>query len=278
MEHNAVMRPLTELSKRNNLTIGILPHGPDGMIDVEKIGSCLKSNTRLVIINHQSNVNGVIQPVGEIKERIGEIPMLIDTAQSFGHSILSLDSWGIEFAAFTGHKGILGPTGTGGLYISKTEKVLPLFYGGTGSRSESYEMPEFLPDKFEAGTPNVAGIYGLLGAINDRPTPAHREQDFINLLNEVDKIPFLKLHRAKDTHAQGLLFSISHIELSCSKIAEKLYEKFSIEIRSGLHCAPLAHKTIGTFPSGTARFAPSIYHTPKDFEYLLEALHMLNKL
>lgn len=278
MEHNAVMRPLTELSKRNNLTIEILPHGPDGMIDVEKIDSCLKSNTRLVIVNHQSNVNGVMQPVRDIKARIGEIPMLIDTAQSFGHSIMALDSWGIEFAAFTGHKGLLGPTGTGGLYISKPEIITPLIYGGTGSRSESYEMPGFLPDKFEAGTPNIAGIYGLFGAIKDRPTPAHKPADLFDLLDEIDKIPFLKLHRAKDTHSQGLLFSISHVEQSCSRIAEELQATFGIEIRSGLHCAPLAHQTIGTYPSGTARFAPSIYHTPEDFQYLLEALHTLSIL
>ena len=167
------MRPLQELSKRNNIEYEILPHGPDGMVDISKVSSFLRPSTKLVIVNHQSNVNGVMQPIRDIKAKIEDIPMLVDLAQSLGSSILALQSWGIEFAAFTGHKGLLGPTGTGGLYISKPDLVSAFIYGGTGSRSDSLEMPDHFPDKFEAGTPNVAGIYGLLGALKEHPQPRH---------------------------------------------------------------------------------------------------------
>jgi cysteine desulfurase family protein len=276
MEHNAVMRPLYELKKSCNVEYEILPHGPDGMVDIEKIGPYLKSSTKLVIVNHQSNVNGVMQPVREIKSIIGEIPMLIDVAQSLGHSALYMDDWGIEFAAFTGHKGLLGPTGTGGIYISKPDMVSPLTFGGTGSRSESFEMPEFTPDKYEAGTPNLAGIYGLLGAMKSPPKPAHDFDDFFDALKEIEQIPNIKLYRASDTHAQGPLFSINHAEHDCGKIAKALFSTFSIEVRSGLHCAPLAHKTLGTFPSGTVRFSPSIYHSKIDFEYLIDAIKTIS--
>lgn len=278
MEHNAVMRPLHELKRRYNVEYDILPHGPDGMVDIERIGQYLKSSTKLVIVNHQSNVNGVMQPVREIKSKIGEIPMILDLAQSLGHSVLSIDDWGIEFAAFTGHKGLLGPTGTGGLYVKNPELVSPLTFGGTGSKSESFEMPEFTPDKYEAGTPNLAGIYGLLGVLKNHPKPSHDLNDFFNLLKEIKEIPNIKLYCASDIHAQGPLFSINHTRHDCGKISEALYSTFTIEVRSGLHCAPLAHSTLGTYPSGTVRFSPSIYHSKEDFEYLIKAIKTISLL
>ena len=276
LEHNAVMRPLTELSKRHAITYELLPHGPDGTIDVDKIHQYLRPTTRLVIVNHQSNVNGLMQPVRDIKNRIGEIPILVDLAQSLGHAILDVDTWKIDFAAFTGHKGLLGPTGTGGLFINNPELVTPLIYGGTGSKSESYEMPSLLPDKYEAGTPNLTGIYGLFGALKERPEPRHEPGDLLDLLQEAAQIPHLRIYRAYDSKAQGPLFSISHDEHDCGRIAEVLFSTHGIETRSGLHCAPRAHQTLGTFPSGTVRFSPSPYHSRKDFEYLLDALRAVS--
>jgi cysteine desulfurase family protein len=272
LEHNAVMRPILELTHRFNITYEILPYFTDGLIDIKRIGTMLRPSTRLVIINHQSNVNGLIQPIRDIKEKIGEIPMLVDLAQSLGHSLLSLENWGVDFAAFTGHKGLLGPTGTGGIYIKTPAQISPYIYGGTGSRSESFEMPSIAPDKFEAGTPNVTGIYGLLGALNNYPDPQHQTSDFFDLLNDISKIKSLHVLRAVNNETQGPLFSITHEKHDCSYFAEMLLSKHGIETRPGLHCAPLAHKTLGTFPSGTVRIAPSVYHTKEDFEYLIEAI------
>lgn len=278
LEHNAVMRPLLFLSRNKNVRYEILPHESDGLVDVSKIGNSLKSDTRLVIINHQSNVNGLMQPVRDIKKAIGEIPIFLDLAQSLGHAVLSLEEWNIDFAAFTGHKGLLGPTGTGGLYMKNSSMVKPLIYGGTGSRSESFEMPDFAPDKFEAGTPNTAGIFGLLGALKEYPVPSHDAIDIIRLIEEIKKISELRILCSNNPHSQGPLFSISHVNYSCSRVADLLFSKYGIETRSGLHCAPLAHQTLGTYPAGTVRLSLSPYHNREDLEYLLEALSSLNKL
>lgn len=276
MEHNAVTRPLFELLHRKHITFDILPHLTDGLVDADKVKSSLLPNTALVVINHQSNINGVMQPIREIKKAVGEIPVLIDGSQSLGHAIVTLDEWEIDYFAFTGHKGLLGPTGTGGLFIRNPDTVSPLLYGGTGSRSEDFAMPDFLPDKFEAGTPNLVGIYGLLGALTEQPVPAHTPQDFFDLIEEVRKLQHLECYCAQDMHAQGPLFSINHKEHDCAKVAQTLFATHGIETRSGLHCAPLGHKTLGTSPSGTVRLAPSVYHTREDLDYLLNALATIN--
>lgn len=275
MEHNATTRPLLKIAKEKNVSFDILPHGIDGEIDTTKIDSVLKPSTRLIIVNHQSNINGVIQPLQKIKAICGNIPILIDLAQSAGHCKVELDNWDIDFAAFTGHKGLLGPSGTGGIYIKNPDLVNPFIYGGTGSNSESFEMPSFIPDKFEAGTPNVAGLTGLLGALENTPVPLHTKKDFTELLDNISSIPELTVYKAESIQKQGPLFSVNHCDYSCSELAHILYEKYNIETRSGLHCAPLAHKTLGTFPSGTVRFALSVYHTKEDFDYLVNALKKL---
>lgn len=278
LEHNAVMRPLQKLCATRNINYNVLPHHSDGLVDVDKIQSILHQDTRLVIVNHQSNVNGLMQPIREIKRAVGEIPVLIDLAQSLGHTIISLEDWHIDFAAFTGHKGLLGPTGTGGFYASKPELINPLIYGGTGSRSESFEMPLIAPDKFEAGTPNIAGLYGLLGALKEYPSPQHQITDVVQLINDVKRIAHLRVFAADNPNAQGPVFSISHKEADCSKLADILFSTYGIETRSGLHCAPLAHQSLGSFPMGTVRFSLSPYHTKGDLNYLLEALQTLSTL
>ncbi|HEX3018979.1 MAG TPA: aminotransferase class V-fold PLP-dependent enzyme [Chitinispirillaceae bacterium] len=278
LEHNAVMRPLLEISHRNNISYDILPHAPDGLIDLDKIGAYIRPATRLVIINHQSNVNGLIQPVKEIKARVGNIPVMIDLSQSLGHIDITTDTWEVDLAVFTGHKGLLGPTGTGGFFIKDKSLVKPLIYGGTGSSSTSYEMPSVLPDKFEAGTPNVAGFYGLLGALEYRPASNHTKSEFICLLDCVSNIRNINVLRSSQTCSQGSLFSITHSNLDSGKLAEILYSRFNIETRSGLHCSPLAHQTLGTFPEGSVRFAMSPYHSKEDFAYLLKALETVSSL
>ncbi len=278
LEHNAVTRPVEELRKSNGITFDILPHGPDGIIDTDQIKSVIRKDTKLVIVNHQSNVNGIIQPIQKIKQLIGDIPLLLDLAQSLGHTEIDCEALGIDFAAFTGHKGLLGPTGTGGLYINNPAQVSPLLFGGTGSRSESFEMPTLLPDKFEAGTPNIAGIYGLLGALENTPLEHYSQEQFFSFIRDIESLSFLKCIRASDLSIQGSLFSIVHRKFNSSQFADALFSRFRIETRCGLHCAPLAHKTLGTFPEGTVRIALSPYHTGDDLKYVYESLQKMENL
>jgi cysteine desulfurase family protein len=274
LEHNAVARPLRRLKQDGQIRVRFLPAAPDGRIEPERLR--FSQRTGLIVVNHQSNVNGVIQPIREIKKKAGTIPVLVDAAQSLGHQPIEVGRWGIDFVAFTGHKGLLGPTGTGGLYLGG-QHLKPLIEGGTGSRSESSAMPGFLPDKFEAGTPNIAGIFGLRAALAHKPVPAHAREDFLGLMRAARRLPGLNVQAAGREDHQGELFSITSRTMDGSTLGMKLYDEYGIETRLGLHCAPLAHHYIGTFPGGTVRISPSIYHRPEDFEMLLAALTAISE-
>jgi cysteine desulfurase family protein len=272
MEHNAVMRPLEFLRSHNGITWEVLPHDTDGCIQCERINGCLKKNTSLVIINLKSNVNGVVQPVESIKKEIGEIPVLLDLSQVSIADTVTIDAWGVEYAAFTGHKGLGGPTGTGGMFCRFPADVRPLIRGGTGSLSESFETPEHYPDRFEAGTPNVVGIVGLRAALLNPIPREHTREDIDNLIGNINSLPGITVYRARASGDTETVFSITHASKECSTIALELQQEFDIQTRVGLHCAPLAHTTLGTFPQGTVRFSFSPSHTGKNLDYLYSAL------
>lgn len=272
LEHNAVMRPLSRIAAERGLTIRTLPAHPDGTVDIDRIGAVLCDRTELVIVNHESNVNGVIQPIAEIKRRIGAVPLLLDAAQSAGHVAIAAERDGIDMVALTGHKGLLGPTGTGALYLKDPGRITPLIDGGTGSNSEQFEMPGFLPDKFEAGTPNIAGICGLREALLHRPDPRHAAADLFALLEELERIPGLRVFRAADRERQSALFSFVSETMDVALFGRRLHDRFGIETRIGLHCAPAAHRHLATFPDGTVRVALSLYHDADDIAYLLTAV------
>ncbi len=274
LEHNAVMRPLTALCEARGASYDIMPHDESGCIIPERIGRQLRKPCSLAIVCAQSNVNGVVQPISRIKQVLGEIPLLVDAAQMLGGRSLSVDDTDLDYVVFTGHKGLLGPTGTGGFFVKNIDTIAPLILGGTGSRSESYEMPPFAPDRFEAGTQNIAGIFGLGAALANRPKPCHSFQEFQDMLKEVESLPQWRVLKAQSVESQGELFSIVHNSLSPSEAGRILYDSFGIETRTGLHCAPMAHKTLGT-SSGTVRVSPGLYHTVDDFEYLVRALQQL---
>lgn len=276
LEHNAVMRPLHRLQKSSGLSWSVLPSRCDGRVIGEQIASHIRRNTALVIINHQSNVNGVVQPLAEIKNAIGPIPLLVDAAQSLPVFQVMGDLWNIDAIALTGHKGLLGPTGIGALFIRDGSQLAPLVYGGTGSRSELFDMPDFLPDKFEAGTPNITGIFGLNAALKNYPVQGHTRQEFFDLLKEIRAMGKYNLYVSESMEDQGELFSINHARLDCAAMGHRLAKAYGIEVRVGLHCAPLAHQTIGTFPTGTVRISVSAYHTPEDFQILLHALREID--
>lgn len=280
LEHNAVRRPLQTLIKdhNNEIKVKILPAFKDGTIDIDQISTVLSKKTDLVIINHESNINGVIQPVEQIKKIIGDIPILLDCAQSLGHCKIEADKTHIDYIAFTGHKGLLGPTGIGGLFVKDKESLQPLIEGGTGSKSDSIDTPLFMPDKLEAGTPNIVGIFGLRAALLNRPNPSHSKDDFLKVIDSLGKLPDLDIYCAHNKDNQGFLFSINNKNMECSSFGKILFEKYGIETRVGLHCAPEAHKHVGTFPQGTLRISPSVYHTTKDFQYLIDSIKKVNEM
>lgn len=275
MEHNAIMRTIEYLKSVKELKIKILPHFSDGLIDVEAMSKIIETEPGIVVVNHQSNVNGVIQPIDHIASWAKEngIKMMVDTVQSLGNVEFNVDN--IDFAIFAGHKTLLGPTGVGGAYFADIESVDSLIFGGTGSRSESFLMPDVAPDKFEAGTPNTVGIAGLLAALENRPESSHSIDDFKSFLEKLRSNIELDMVVANDFANQGQVFSFTHKKLSPSEVSTKLYAEFGIETRSGLHCAPLAHRTLETFPHGTVRVALSPYHTKEDMQYFIDSANKL---
>lgn len=276
MEHNAVARPLHALCQQGIITRDMLEADHDGRVIAHKIAEKITPHTRLVIINHMSNVNGVIQPLEAIKKAIGNIPLLVDATQSAGKISIQADARHLDMVALTGHKSLLGPTGIGAFFVRNHSLVEPLVYGGTGSKSEMLEMPGFMPDKYEAGTQNIAGIFGLKAAIEHQPIPCHTPHDFLSLLAETEKLTSVTVIKAQNSNHQGELFSITHKQYDTGTLADILYRKGGIETRAGLHCAPLAHRHLGTFPDGTVRISLSPYHTPDDLKHLLRILQEID--
>lgn len=262
LEHNCTMRPLIAAGAE----IKVMPHFSDGRINPSKIQS---ENAVLAVINHQSNVNGVIQPIEEIRDSLA-IPLMIDTAQSLGHMEVNVSE--MDYAIFTGHKGLFGPTGTGGLYAKETSMLSPLMYGGTGSNSASYDMPTNFPEYLEAGTHNTMGIIGLKAALECTIAVNHSKSDFMDLIDEVGKLKGIELIKANNETYQGELFSFRHHSIDGSVIAHRLSEEYNIDCRFGLHCSALAHNTLGTTSSGTVRISPSKFHKVEEFEFFIRSL------
>lgn len=271
LEHNAVMRVLHHLGA----DVEVMEcASDDGTINTDWLGDrCAKGDLRLVCVNHISNVNGVVQPLDIVSEIVVNCgaKLFVDASQSVGvcevvHS---------DYIIFTGHKALYGCVGVGGFYARDIESVKSFIFGGTGSNSDSFEMPDFSPDKFEAGTSNIIGIEMLLAALQNRPIANHTREDFLKLLDSIKMIEGITLYCAADRTMQAELFSVTHCSATVSDFAQQLYDKYGFEVRKGLHCAPLAHKTLGTFSEGTVRFSLSAYHTAEDLRYLCSSIEQI---
>lgn len=272
LEHNAVMRPLEWLKRNRGVKWEVLSADTDGRVDCKALGSMDLKGVRLIVVNHQSNVNGVIQPLREIKDIAGNVAVAVDASQSIGYMDIDVRAMGVDFLFFTGHKGLHGPTGTGGLYIRQGMEVAPLRYGGTSALSYSFDMPDTMPDRLEAGTPNMAGIAGLLAALENPVEPQHTKMDFMQMLHAVKDIAGVNVYCACDREYQGALFSFTCEGNTSYNIAEMLFDRYGIECRSGIHCAPLAHSYLKTGENGTVRLSLSPYHTRGDMDYLVNSL------
>lgn len=285
MEHNSVMRPLCAL-EREGIELTVVPCSAQGCLDPEDIRKSIKKNTRMVVLNHASNVVGTLLPIGPMGEicRSQGILFMVDAAQTAGVIPIDMEKEHIDLLAFTGHKALFGPQGTGGLVIGKRieEKTFqPLKRGGTGSRSELEEQPDFLPDLCESGTLNTVGLAGLRAGVDFilstgiEKIRMHEKYLTACLIEGMRKIPDVILYGPCDAESQCATVSFNIKNWSPSDLGFSLDDEFGILMRVGLHCAPSAHKTIGTFRSGTVRASMSHFNTEQDIEQLLETVYIL---
>jgi cysteine desulfurase family protein len=275
MEHNSMMRPLRAL-EREGVRITVVPASESGKTDPDDIHRAIRTNTRLIVVNHASNVTGCIAPIREIGAvaRENNLLFLVDTAQSAGILSIDIKDDRIDLVGFTGHKSLYGPMGTGGLVIGeRVNKILrPLKRGGTGSRSTDEEQPDFLPDALECGTPNVVGLAGLgasLEWINDIGIAAIREHEqhlMRRCCDALRSIANIRLFGPADHDNRTAIVSFDINGVDVSEVAQLLDERFNVMCRSGLHCAPNAHRTIGTYPSGTVRFSIGYFNSEEDID------------
>ncbi len=276
MEHNAVFRAAYECTRRG-ARLKIAPADKNGRVSPKTIERLMTNKTRLVCVLHSSNVCGTINDIHAIQKivRRRKAFALFDCAQSAG--VTDIDASDLDMISFSGHKGLLGPMGTGGLYVRDGINISPLLFGGTGSRSESALMPPFLPDRFEAGTLNAAGICGLNAGVKFilREGVCEKEKEITNYLYEnLMNMPFLTVP-GESVRTSAVSAVIKGVD--CVEAAEELSGSHDIASRAGLHCSPLAHKTLGTFPSGTIRFSPGFFTTRSDIDTLCLALERFNK-
>ena len=286
MEHNAVMRPLTQLLDKG-ITFDIIPCDKTGSIQLESMDSLIRPNTVAMIINHASNVCGTIQPLESIGPicKAHSLQFIVDAAQTAGVIPIDVKACHIDALCFTGHKGLLGPQGIGGIILTKdmAQTLTPLIAGGTGSFSHLETMPTHMPDAFEAGTLNLPGIIGLneglayiesQGMENIHNHELALTQSFLEGLQSIDGINIVGKQNIQDRTA---VVSITIDGMDPASIAYELESNYHIMTRVGLHCAPRAHQTLETYPEGTVRFSFGYANTHKDVETALSALHRIVK-
>ena len=286
MEHNAVMRPLTQLLDKD-ITFDTIPCDSTGYIQMESIEPLIRPNTVALIINHASNVCGTIQPLESIGPicKAHNLQFIVDAAQTAGVIPIDVKACHIDALCFTGHKGLLGPQGIGGIILTKemAQTLVPLIAGGTGSFSHLETMPTHMPDAFEAGTLNLPGIIGLNEGLSyiesQRMENIHNHelaltQAFLEGLQSIDVVNIIGKQDIQDRTA---VVSITIDSMDPASIAYELESTYHIMTRVGLHCAPRAHQTLGTYPEGTVRFSFGYANTHKDVETALSALHRILK-
>lgn len=282
MEHNAVVRPLKQLEEEG-IEWEIVAADGKGKVKAADFAGAIKENTRAVIVNHASNVCGTVAPIREIGKICREkgVVFVVDTAQSAGTLDIDFENDFIDFLAFTGHKGLLGPQGIGGFLIRKelAERITPLIAGGTGSISDQLEMPVFLPDRFESGTMNLPGIIGLHAALKYLQEKGiekiHEKKMELTayFLNQVKEFSEIRIVGIPENEGRVAVVSLDFLGRDNGMVAFDLEDMYGIMTRVGLHCAPVAHQMLGTYPQGTVRFAFSTWNTQEEIDVCIRAFH-----
>lgn len=281
MEHNAVARP-AEAARVSGVSLEVAQCDESGHLDTEDFKRRITPETKAVVMLHGSNVNGSLMPVAEVGKICSEkrIFFIVDAAQTAGVFPINMKEMKIDGLAFTGHKGLLGPQGTGGLLLNEklAEALSPIIEGGTGSSSDSAVMPDFMPDKFEAGTINLPGILGLSAALD-----YIKEKGIDEIRSEELKLAKLFIAAFENCYDVRIIgpgadeercpvVSLDFPEMDNAEVAFRLDDEFGIMVRCGLHCAPMAHRTLKTFPKGTVRFAFGHWNTTSEVDYTVEAI------
>ena len=279
VEHNSVMRPLRHLETQG-VELTVVACRPDGTLPLDEMRRALRPGTRMLVTTHASNVLGTVMPIGELAgaaHAAGAL-YLVDASQTAGALPIDVELAGVDLLAFTGHKALLGPTGTGGLFIRPGLDVAPLMRGGTGSDSDRELQPGFHPDVHESGTLNVAGIAGLaagvrfLREVGIDSVAAHERRLVAAFREQAAGIPSLTVYGPDEATRRCGVVSFNLAGVSSSEVAQMLDDSFGIMARAGLHCAPSAHGTAGTFPAGTVRFAFGWFNTVDEIHTSAAAL------
>lgn len=286
MEHNAVMRPLHDLLSQG-VTFDRIPCDQEGRLDMEAIARLIRPNTRLLVMAHGSNVSGTVQDamaVGAVCRANG-IPFVLDAAQTAGHWPIDFEAMHLSALSVPGHKGLMGPSGIGALLLSAefAKGLTPIITGGTGSASDQEVQPDYMPDRFESGTANLPGIYGFQAAIDFiletgvETFRAHETAMAKRFLDGLRDIPGVRLAGPWSLENRVAVISVDFQEVDNAEAAFRLEQDYGILTRCGLHCAPSAHKTLGTFPQGTVRFSPGWFTTGDEIDTALRAIGEIAK-
>lgn len=302
MEHNSVIRPLRHLERAGFVTVSVAPCDRMGWCDPEAVRALVRDNTTLVAVNHASNVCGTIQDIAAIRAAIGDIPILLDAAQTAGALPIDVQALGVDYLAFTGHKGLYGPQGTGGLYVREGLPIRPLKLGGTGTLSHLDEQPREFPHLLESGTQNNVGIAGLGAGVEFvletgvETIRDHERELLAAFVRGLVNVPGLTLYGPLKPDLQVPILSVTFDQAlpdglrptigGCGgraipatfesvhpeEAGKLLRDEYEISLRVGLHCAPLAHHALGSFPDGTVRFSLGYFNTLEEIEIAIHAV------
>ena len=279
MEHNSLMRPLYML-RQQGVDLTIVQATGDGRVDPEDVRKALRPKTRMIAVDHVSNVSGTIQAIDRLAAvaREAGVLFLLDAAQSAGSHVIDVQAIGIDLLAVPGHKGLFGPQGTGFLYAAPSVALRPLLAGGTGSSSTAEEQPDSMPEGFEAGTHNLPGIAGLKAGVeyvlaHGAPAIGDRERRLVvQAAQRLGDVAGITLYGPADPALRGGVLSFGIAGLDPGSLSFMLDRTFDIAVRSGLHCAPLAHRTLGSFPDGTVRVSPGWFNTDAEIAAFCDAV------
>lgn len=285
LEHNSVRRPLEYLKSQGHITVSYISSDEKGKLDWESFQAALQSNTSLCIVNHSSNLLGSIVDVGSIGEvcKARGVRLLVDAAQSAGVLPINVEAMNIDMLAFPGHKGLLGPQGTGGLYLHPDLELEPIFYGGTGSQSESLEQPKVRPDRYEAGTQNTVGIAGLNEGVKfilkETVEVIHQKEwkQTQWMMEELSKLKGLRILGPDLGGERTGIVSFVMERADSSEVAFILDQSYNIAVRAGYHCTPLAHEIAGTKEKGAVRASVGYFTKEEEVQAFIDAITEINK-